>query len=121
MDTLHMLNTAAVLFGIAALGGVAMAIIRFRGADRPPSSFAMLHGLLAGAGLTLLLYAAATTGVPGLVTGAIVLFVIAALAGIWLNLSFHSKLLALPKGPILIHGAVAAAGFVLLLLALQGA
>jgi hypothetical protein len=66
MDAVTMMKTAAVLLAIAALGGLLMAIIRFKGADRPPSSVAMLHGLLAGSALTLLLYAAATVGIPKL-------------------------------------------------------
>ncbi len=66
MDTTTMMKTATILLALTAAGGLLMAIIRFGGADRPPSWIAMLHGLLAGAGLTLLLYAGLTSGIPGL-------------------------------------------------------
>jgi len=119
MSALNMMSTAAVLLALAAIGGLTMAVIRFRGADRPPSALAMAHGLLAAAALTLLIYAAATAGVPALAGIAIVLFIIVACVGAWLNLKFHSKLLALPKSPIVIHGIVAVIAFILLLLALR--
>ena len=64
MDALSMMKTAAVLLGIAAIGGLVMAVIRFRGADRPPTIVLMAHGLLAAAALTLLLYACFTVGLP---------------------------------------------------------
>jgi hypothetical protein len=118
MNVLTMMITAAVLFALAAIGGLTMAVIRFRGADRPPSALAMAHGLLAAAGLTLLLYAAATAGLPSLATIAVVILIVVALVGIALNLWYHDKLRPLPKSTIVIHGIVAVVGFVLLLLAI---
>ena len=117
METAMLLKTATVLLGIAALGGLVMAFIRFSGSDRPPSWLAMLHGLLAGAALTLLLYAGFTAGVPGSVWTAVALLVLAALGGIYLNLNYHDKRLSLPKGIIVVHALVAVAGTVLLFLA----
>lgn len=119
MNPLTMMETAAVLFALAAVGGLAMALIRFRGADRPPSWLAMAHGLLAAAGLTLLIYAAAAAGVPGVAVAALVILVIVAIVGVTLNLSYHVKQMPLPKQTIVIHGIVAVIGFVLLLLALH--
>jgi hypothetical protein len=118
MEPTTMMETAAVLFGIAAVGGITMTLIRLRGADRPPSAIAMLHGLLAGAGLTLLLYAMVAAGIPSLAKLAIVVLVIAALIGIWINLRFHSQLRPLPVAPIFIHAVFAVVGFVVLLLTL---
>ena len=118
MDALLMMKTAAVLFALAAIGGLVMAIIRFRGADRPPSALALLHGLLAGAALTLLIYAWSTIGLPTLAKTAVCVFVVVALVGAWINLTFHARLLPLPKGTVVLHGVVAVAAFVLLLLAL---
>ena len=46
---------AAILFAIAALGGVIMALIRFSGRDYPPMALAIIHGLFAAAGLIALL------------------------------------------------------------------
>jgi hypothetical protein len=121
MYALSMMKTAAVLLGIGAIGGLLMAVIRFRGADRPPTIFVMAHGLLAAAALTLLLYATATVGLPTLATMATGIFVVVAIVGAALNLMYHAKQLPLPKSPVVIHGLVAAVGYVLLLLAVMAA
>jgi hypothetical protein len=55
---------------------------------------------------------------PSLANLAIVLFVIAALGGVVLNLNYHWKLLPLPKWLVVVHGLLAVVGFVLLLAAL---
>ena len=112
-----MLCTATVLFALAALGGLTMAVIRFRGADRPPSALAMGHGLLAGAALTLLIYAAATVGLPPMAMLATAIFVVVAAVGAWLNLAYHAKNLPIPKMPIVVHGIAAVVAFLLLLMA----
>lgn len=120
METYTMLQTAAVLFGAAALGGLLMAGMRFSGTPRPPTWLAMGHGLLAAAGLTLLIYAAATAGVPRTAQIAMVLFVIAAAGGAAMNLLYHWKLLPLPIPLMLVHALLAVSGFVLLLVTLYG-
>ena len=114
-----MMKAAAALLGIAAIGGLLMAIVRFRGAERPPTLVLMAHGLLAAAALTLLIYAAATVRLPGLAMAATVIFVVVAIVGAWLNLNYHSKMLAIPKTPIVVHGLAAVVGYVLLLLAVM--
>ena len=116
MDTATLLKTALILLGITAAGGVVMAAIRFSGHDRPPSWLAMLHGLLAGSGLTLLLYAAFTAGVGQKVWFGIALLVLAALGGVFLNLAYHDKKLPLPKGIVVIHAVIAVVGYGLLFL-----
>jgi hypothetical protein len=121
MDALSMMKTAVVLLAIAAVGGMTMAIIRFRGADRPPSWITMLHGFLAGAAMTLLLYAWFTVGLPGLAKAAVGIFIVVALVGAWINLNFHSKLLPLPKGVIVVHGVVAVVAFLMLVMAVMSA
>jgi hypothetical protein len=118
MDPVHAMNTAAVLFAIAALGGLTMAAIRLRGADRPPSSFAMLHGLLAGAGLTLLVYAWCTVGIPVLAQYSVIVLALAAAGGAYMNLRYHSQMLPLPIPLMIGHALVAVSGFALLLVAL---
>lgn len=120
MDAMSMMKTAAVLLAIAAIGGLVMAVVRFRGAERPPTLVLMVHGLLAGAALTLLVYAAATVGLPGMANAALALLIVVAIVGAALNLKFHAKMLPIPKSPIVIHGIVAVIGFVLLLLAIAG-
>lgn len=114
MDTATMMKTATILLALTAVGGVAMALMRFSGADRPPSWIAMGHGLVAGSGLTLLLYAGLTAGIPQLAWAGIALLVAAALIGTWLNLAYHDKKLPLPKGTVVIHALLAVAGFLLI-------
>jgi hypothetical protein len=117
MEPLRTMETATALFAIAAVGGLIMAGLRFAGRDRPPTALAMLHGLLAAAALTLLIYAAATVGLPSMAVWATVLFVLAAAGGIYMNLEFHWKGLALPKGVMVVHAVVAVIGFLLLVVA----
>jgi hypothetical protein len=116
MEPTLILQTSTVLFAIAALGGVVMAAIRFSGKPSPPSWLAMLHGFLAAAALTLLIYAAATMSVPHLALLAAVLFVVAALGGVVLNLGYHLGGAPLPKWLVLVHAAVAVVGFVCMLI-----
>lgn len=117
MEPASILLTSTVLLAIAAAGGLIMAGIRFVGDRQPPASLAMLHGFLAAAAVTLLLYAAATVGLPGMALAALMLFLAAAAGGVILNLNYHWKQLPLPKGLIIGHAVAAVAGFVLLLVA----
>lgn len=112
MDVQTMLRTAVVLLAITALGGLLMAGIRFSGRPHPPAFITMLHGLLAASGLTLILYAAATTGLPGAAWTGLLLLVVAVLGGLVLNLRYHWEKLELPVWLILVHAGVAAAGLV---------
>ena len=113
-----MMQAAATLFGLAALGGLLMAGMRFSGTPRPPAWLAMGHGLVAAAGLTLLLYAAIFAGIPAMAQVATSLFVIAAIGGAAMNLLFHWKLLPLPIPLMILHAVLAVIGFVLLLLSI---
>ena len=106
---------ALILFAIAAVGGVTMAVIRLKGAPRPPDWLTMLHGLLAAAGLVLLLNAYFTVGIPGMAQLALLFFLVAAAGGAFINLGYHSKQLALPIPIMLGHAALAVIGFLLLL------
>ena len=112
------MQTAAILLGIGAVGGMVMAAIRLKGTERPPSSFAMAHGVAAASGLTLLVYSWFTAGIPQLAQVATIVLVIAALGGTYINLQFHAKMKALPIALVVGHATIAAVGFVLLLLAL---
>jgi len=117
MDSFSMMRSAVVLLAIAALGGVVMAAIRFARDGQPPAWLAMLHGFLVAAALTLLIYAAATVGVPGLALAAIVLFALAGAGGVVMNLHYHLKGLLLPKGLLVGHALLAVVGFILLVIA----
>jgi hypothetical protein len=96
---------------------LAMAGIRFAGKPQPPTWLAMLHGLLAGAAVTLLLFAYFTVGLPALACWALLLFLAAAAGGAYLNLNYHWKMVPLPMGLIVGHAGAAVAGFALLLAA----
>ena len=115
-----MLQTATILFAIAALGGLLMAGIRFAGNVNPPAWVAMIHGLLAASGLTLLAYAIATQPLAGTSTQAIlalVLFLVAASGGAVLSLAYKWKQRLLPKWLVLVHATAAVLGFLVLALA----
>jgi hypothetical protein len=114
MDATLMIKTAIALLAFTALGGLIMAVLRFAGAERPPSWLAMGHGLLAGSGLTLLLYTGFTAGLPRMAWIGTAILVLAALGGLYLNLAFHDRKLALPKSIVVVHAAIAIVGFALL-------
>ena len=117
MEPASILLTSTILLAIAAAGGLIMAGMRFVRDRQPPAWLAMLHGFLAAAAVTLLLYAVATVGLPGMALVALLLFLGAAVGGVVLNLNYHWKQLPLPKGLVIGHAVAAVAGFVLLLIA----
>jgi hypothetical protein len=107
-----MLQTAIIVFAIAALGGLVLAVRHFQGKDRP-WALSILHGLLGAAGLVLVLLPVLSGGAPAVAKTALALFVVAALGG-FLLFAFHLQNKRLPSPVVLIHGAVAVAAFVLL-------
>ncbi len=117
MNIQIILYVVIVLFAIAAAGGLVMAGVRIFADRNPPAWLAMLHGLLAGAGLTLLLFAAFTIGLPKHALWALILLIIAALGGVFMNLGFQEKRIPLPKPVMYIHALVAVIGFILLIFA----
>lgn len=120
METLTMMRTACVLLAIAALGGVGMAAIRFGKGHNPPAAIAMVHGLLAAAGVTLLAYAACTSVLPISAWLALVLLLGAAAIGAYLNLAYQWRQRPIPGGLVSVHAGVAVAGFASLLFAAFG-
>jgi hypothetical protein len=116
MESALMMKTALALLTLAALGGVAMAVQILGRKAAPPHWLAMLHGLLAASALTLLLYAWFTTGLPPLAGWALLLFLVTAVGGAFLNLGYHMKGVAMPKGFVIGHAGLAVAGYVILLL-----
>jgi hypothetical protein len=115
MNTHGMLLTIIILFAIAAAGGLIMAGVRVLRQRNPPAWLAMAHGLLAGAGLTLLLFAAFTVGIPTIALWALILLLIAAAGGLLMNLGYQWKQKMLPKPLMYAHVLIAAAGFILLI------
>lgn len=117
MEPTLMMQTATGLLTLSAAGGLIMAAIRFSGKPHPPTWLAMLHGFLSAAALTLLIYACFTVGLPRMAQLALLLFLVAAAGGAFMNLNFHWKMLPLPKWLVLVHAALAVCGFALLLVA----
>lgn len=115
-----MLRTATILLAITALGGVLMAGIRFGARHNPPAWVAMVHGLLAASGLTLLLYAICTTTVPPLATIALLLFLLAARGGAVMSLAYKWRQILIPAWLVVAHALLAVTGFVALLVAAFG-
>jgi len=114
------MTIALVLFALAALGGVAMAAIRLRGAERPPTGLALVHGAAAAAGLIALIIAVMNMADPGPARTALVVFIVAALGGFYL-FAQHIQKKALPIPVVVVHGLVAVVGFVILLMAVMQA
>jgi uncharacterized membrane protein HdeD (DUF308 family) len=112
-----MLQTATLLFVLAALGGLVMAGIRFARKHNPPAWLAMAHGLLAASGLTLLAYSVFTAPVPPLATVALALFVLAAGGGAVMSLAYKWRQRLLPAWLVTAHGILAISGFLCLLTA----
>jgi hypothetical protein len=117
MDVGTMLRVACGLIVLTALGGVVMAAIRFSGKRNPPVWLAMLHGLLAGSGVTVLACAVFAGDVPVAAAWALGLFLVAALGGITLFLAYEWKRVLLPAWLVGVHALVAVLGFLLLLVA----
>lgn len=108
------MTIALVLFALAALGGVTMAAMRLRGAERPPTALALAHGALAAAGLIALILAVMGMTDPGLARTALVVFLVAAVGGFYL-FAQHMQGKALPIPVMVVHGLVAVVGFIILL------
>ena len=102
-----------VIFGIAALGGVFLAVQRLR--ERPlPMPVALLHGALAALALVLLIVGVLRSPVPTAVWGALALFVVVALGG-FLAFTYHLRGRPLPLPLLFIHGGAAVVAYLLLL------
>src|SRR4051812_21854982 len=110
------MQLAAILFGLAALGGLTMAGIRASGTPRPPTWLALGHGAIAASGLGTLIYAAATQSLPIAALISLGCFVLAALGGATIFVLFHLREKALPIPLVIGHGVIAVTAFVLLLL-----
>lgn len=103
-----------LIFAIAAVVGLTMAIAAFQG-KFPPVSSAVLHGVLAASALVLLLIAVFVHGATGVAVWAFWIFVVAALGGFGLAFGFHARKKSLPKAMVAVHALVAVIGFLLLL------
>src|SRR5438046_9768713 len=112
-----MLVVAAVLFALAALGGIILATLHLKQNDASVS-LALVHGLAAAVGLVLLIIVVTQMPSTGLAGVALVIFLIAALGGFVL-FAMHLMRKPLPRGLIFVHGLAAVVAFIILLIGLS--
>ncbi len=101
-----------ILFAVAAVFGI-INLVRILAADRAPRATVYIHGVFAAVSLVLLIiYAVLHSAAAPIV--ALILFIIAALGGFTLfGIDVGTK--KPPKWLGFVHGAVAVAGFIFLL------
>src|SRR3954466_1566833 len=110
-----MLIIAVVVFAIGALGGLVLANSVLRG--RLPSwALSLLHAALGATGLVLtgIVVLGASADLASIVPIALVVLVVAALAGFFLA-SYHARKISPPRPAVVAHAGVAVGGFLLLL------
>ena len=78
---MSILHVAIILFALAAVFGLTMAVLHFKGQTPPKNMHALLHGVFAASGLVVLLAAVLRTGAEGARGIALGLFLVAALGG----------------------------------------
>ncbi len=109
-----MLNIAILVFAIGALGGLVLAASVLRG-RLAPWALSLLHMALGATGLVLtaLVVLGGSVAGKGVIPIALLLLVVAALAGFYLA-SIHARKVVAPKGAVIAHASVAVVGFLLL-------
>jgi len=109
-----MLQIAVLIFAIGAVGGLILAnsVLRARLA---PWSLSLAHAALGATGLVLtaIVVLGGSTDVANIVPTALLILVVAALAGFFLA-SYHARKVSPPKGAVIAHAGVAVVGFLLL-------
>jgi hypothetical protein len=110
-----MLKIAVLIFAIGALGGLVMANSVLRG-RLAPWALSLLHMALGATGLVLtaLVVLGGSDAGKGVIPIALLILVVAALAGFYLA-SIHVKKVVAPKGAVVAHAGIAVVGFLLLL------
>jgi hypothetical membrane protein len=114
-----MVTWALVVFAIAAVAGLTMAIGHFKGRT-PAVSTAVIHGIFAATGLVLLLLAVFKEGAGNTARWALYLFLIAAIGGFTLALGYHARKRPLPTGLVAGHALLAVTAFLILLIGFLG-
>jgi hypothetical protein len=114
------MSIAAILFVLAALGGITMLALRLRGMERPPLVLAVGHGIIALSGIVALGYAYSQAELPASAKWALAVFILAAFGGATLFVGFHLRNRPLPIPFVIAHGVIAATGLGLLLYAIYG-
>jgi FtsH-binding integral membrane protein len=109
-----MLTIAVLVFAIGAVGGLVLAnsVLRSKLASWPLS---LLHAALGATGLVLtaIVVLGGSTDLAKVVPTALIILVVAALAGFFLA-SFHARKASPPKAAVIAHAGIAVVGFLLL-------
>ena len=110
-----MLQIAVLVFAIGALGGLYMATRVLRGI-LAPWGLSLLHMALGATGLVLtaIVVLGGSDAGKGIIPIALLILVVAALAGFYLA-SIHVRKVVAPKGAVIAHAGIAVVGFLLLL------
>jgi len=109
-----MLTIAVLVFAIGAVGGLVLANSVLRG-KLAPWALSLLHAALGATGLVLtaIVVLGGSTDVAKIVGTALLILVVAALAGFFLA-SYHARNVSPPKVAVVAHAGVAVVGFLLL-------
>jgi hypothetical protein len=111
LEVVIVFRAATALLAVAFVSGIVMMVIRF-GSDRPsPPWMAKLHGFVAVGALALLVFGWAHLGFSSAASFALLALLLAAGAGLVLNLRYHWRHEPLPEGLVFAHMAVASLGF----------
>ena len=108
-----MLTYAILAFGIAAVGGLILAVHILKG-KLAPWFLSIIHALLGATGLVILGLISIKGEGSSQITAALAILIVAALGGFYLA-SLHLRGQVAPKGVVIIHAGVAVVGFLLLL------
>lgn len=109
-----MLTIAVLVFAIGAIGGLVLANSVLRG--RLASwALSLLHAALGATGLVLtaIVVLGGSTDVAKIIPTALIILVVAALAGFFLA-SYHARKASPPKAAVFVHAGIAVVGFLLL-------
>ncbi len=109
-----MITIAVLVFAIGAVGGLILANSVLRG-QMASWTLSLLHAALGATGLVLtaIVVLGGSTDVAKIVPTALIILVVAALAGFFLA-SYHARKISPPKGAVFAHATIAVVGFVLL-------
>jgi len=104
-------RAATVLLAIAFVTGLAMAVVRFGSDKHSPPWLAKLHGFSAVSALALLAFGWANLQVSKAAAFGLVTLLVAAAAGVALNLGYHWRQKPLPEWLVFAHMSIAFVGF----------
>jgi hypothetical protein len=108
-----MINTAAILLAIAAVGGLVM-VVKIFGGSPAPLGLSLLHAALGAAGLVMVAIPVLKGEGTTMLTVALLVLAIAAVGGFYVA-SFRLKNQLPPKPVVVVHALVAVSGFLTLL------